>query len=341
MADETGKHSILTEAKMVDRESVTDCLVRNYALNLSRPISQLSGGTENAAWVVEADQGKWIAKIFGSGEGPVERIEEEAMLYRFLNAHDIHAPEILPNKSGQDLSPLESRDQTLQLMLMKYEQLVMCSPVTVTQEELEKIAAETARMHKVLVGYPQADSLKKETRVSFAKGATFEALTNSAYKGALTPEQLQRIKETNDRMENYLESHLPPESLTKTVIHADLSLEHAQLLPDGGVYFFDFSDRIWGPVAQELGTFLTVLFQWEDKSLERWGELRSWVLSGYQSESKLTVDDLRAINYFIFTRVLGACKYLIDLTKDTPNETIISWIKRGYQLGEHLLSEEV
>lgn len=337
MADETRKNSILTEAKMVDEESVTACLIRNYVLNLSEPVSQLPGGTENAAWVIEANEGKWIAKIFGSGEGPVERIQEEATLYRFLNSHDIHAPEILPNKSGQDLSPLESHDQILQLMLMKYEHLTMSSPATISRGELEKIARETARMHKVLVGYPQADSLKKETRVSFDKGATFVALINSAYKSKFTPEELQRIKKTNDQMENYLESNPFPGSLTKTVIHADLSLEHAQLLSDGGVYFFDFSDRIWGSVAQELGTFLTVLFQWEDKSIERWEELRTWVLNGYQSESTLTEDDTKAINFFILSRILGACKYLIDLTKDTPNEVVVGWVKRGYQLGEHIV----
>lgn len=324
---------------MIDSESVTFCLNQNYDLSLSKPVSQLPGGTENAAWIVEANEGKWIVKIFGSGEGPVERIEEEAMLYQFLNSHGIHAPVVLPNRAGRGLSLLESQGQTLQLMLMKYEQLTMCSPISITRKELEKIAEETARMHKVLVGYPQADSLKKATRVSFAKGATFEALVNSGYKGAFTPEELQRIKKTNDQMENYLESHLPPESLTKTVIHADLSLEHTQLLPEGGVYFFDFSDRTRGPVAQELGTFLTVLFQWEDKSLERWQELKSWVLAGYQFESKLTEDDLQAINFFILSRVLGACKYLIDLTKDTPNETVINWIKRGYLLGEHLVSQ--
>lgn len=339
MADETGKQSILTEAKMIDGESVTICLNRNYALNLSKPVSQLPGGTENAAWVIEANEGKWIAKIFGSGEGPIERIQEEATLYRFLNSQGIHAPEILSNKSGQDLSLLESRDQTLQLMLMKYEQLTMCSPVTVTQAELEKIARETAKMHEVLVGCPQADSLKKEVRVPFDKGATFEALVSSAYKSEFTQEQLQRIKKINDQIENYLESHPPPESLTKTVIHADLSLEHAQLLPDGGVYFFDFSDRTWGPVTQELGTFLTVLFQWEDVSLQRWGELRSWVMSGYLSESTLTEDDIQAINFFILSRILGACKYLIDLTRQTPNETVVSWVKRGYQLGEHVISQ--
>lgn len=49
-------------------------------------------GTESVAWVVkETNSKKWIAKVFGLGEG-LNKVKDEVNLYQFLNDHGIHAP---------------------------------------------------------------------------------------------------------------------------------------------------------------------------------------------------------------------------------------------------------
>ena len=163
----------------------------------------------------------------------------------------------------------------------------------------------------------------------------------SVHAKKFSKEQQSKFAEVDTKMEEFIKTHTPILPLTESVIHADLALEHAQLLQDGHVYFFDFADRSWGAVAQELATFITMLYQWEDISFQKWEELRQWLLDGYQTITPLTKNDLRAIPQKALIRLLGACKYLAVLAKETPSEHVVNWIRRGYKLGAYIISTSV
>lgn len=197
-------------------------------------------------------------------------------------------------------------------------------------------------MHKILLKYPYKESFRQLPAVEWMEKdkpkTAYEALMQSVHAEKFSKEQLERFAGVDEGMEEYIKTHSPTPPFTESIIHADLSLEHAQLLPDGNVYFFDFADRTWGPVAQELATFLTMFYQWEDISFHKWEELRLWLIEGYQTVTLLTENDLSAIPQKALIRLLGACKYLAVLTKNTPSEHVVNWIRRGYELGDYIIS---
>jgi len=262
----------------------------------------------------------------------------------FLIDHGIHAPTLKADLNDQELNFIDFKGYQLPVILMRFENLRMCTPSTVTQTELSKIASETAKMHKVLSEYPNKEVLRhsrlpaEEWAEKDEPKSAYEALTQSVHVEKFSKEQLERFSKIDTVMENYIKSNPPLLPQTETIIHADLSLEHAQLLPDGNVYFFDFTDRSWGAVSQELATFMTMLYQWEDISFEKWEELRQWLLDGYQTITPLTNNDLQAISQKALIRLLVANKYLAVLTKTTPSDHVVNWIRRGYELGDYICS---
>lgn len=196
-------------------------------------------------------------------------------------------------------------------------------------------------MHQILHNHPNASNIPTQPEKQASKKeskTTFKALSQSVNVKQFTSKQLSRFEEIDTRMEQYIKNHPPATGLTETLIHGDLALEHAQFLPDDSVYFFDFADRIWGPVAQELATFLTMLYQGENIPFTRWEELKRYLLTGYQSVNKLSEDDLHAIPKKELIRILGAIKYLAILARDTPSDQVVNWIRRGYEMGNYILT---
>ena len=149
------------KAKELTKDIIIPYLRKMWGFSVSTDLTLLSGGTESAAWVVEEGNGgnKWVAKVFGLGEG-LNKIKDEVSLYHFLNGHEIHAPVLKPDLDGQELDFIDFKGYKFPIVIMRFENLRMCTPSTVTQGELTKIAIETAKMHKVLLEYPNKEILK-------------------------------------------------------------------------------------------------------------------------------------------------------------------------------------
>jgi len=331
-----GKDELLL-ARKVDSTAVLACVNREYGW-AAKDAVLLPGGTENSAWQVTIPAGKWVAKIFSGREGPVARVQEENNLYKFLNAHGTHAPVVLNNLKGGDVNILEFRGVELPLVVMKFEELRMCMPATMTQDELTRIAVATAKMHKALLEYPAEKTHTKYRTLDVPKAYT--ALTESVHAKKFSEDELDRFKAIDIRMGEYIQGHLQPESLTKTLIHGDLAPEHTRFLPDGSVYFFDFSDRAWAPVALEMGIYFVALHSWGDVPHAHWEKLKEGFLASYESVFPLTKNDVQAIPLFMLYRQLDVIKYLCSLYKNEPNETTVNWVRRGYTLGEYILNQQ-
>lgn len=334
MGDTSKERALLT--RKVDSASVLACVNREYGW-VAQDVIQLPGGTEKVAWLVTTLNGKWVTKIFSEREGSVSRIQEENKLYKFLNAHGIHAPEILGNQTGQDVSLLPFEGVNLSVVVMKFEELRIVMPINMTRDEMTKIAIETAKMHKALLEYSREETQTKDKNLDIPRA--YDALVESVHAKSFSSDQLDQYKDIDTRMGRYIQTHLQPERLTKTLIHGDLAPEHARFLPDGGVYFFDFSDRSWAPVALELGIYFDALHSWGDVPVAKWEQLNDWFLESYQSVFPLTELDLQAIPLFMLYRQMDVIKYLCKLYKNEPNEHTVNWVKRGYNLGEHLLDK--
>jgi Ser/Thr protein kinase RdoA (MazF antagonist) len=162
-------------------------------------------------------------------------------------------------------------------------------------------------------------------------------LIKSATAACLTASERSWLETIDTSIVAYLNDHFPdPTSLSQGILHGDLSFEHVRLLSDRDVYFFDFGDMSWGPVAHELALFLRS-FQDSPISFERWADLRSWLLAGYRATRVFTAEDEAAIDVFLLNRVVAEAKYILELNGDQASATGAAVIKSGYRLAEVVL----
>ena len=325
---------------IITETDIVSVLTTRYCIKDPR-VEKLPGGTESLAWRVADGDHSWVTKVFLS-EGKRTWLKEECGLYRYLNAHGFHVPVIRTSGKGRSIESIHRDGETFDVIVMRGESLRRAEPSSVTQEEINVIAHSIASMHRVLSHYPNKRTYQERARVEKPRGdypeSAFQALTQSVHARRFNERQLQTFEDTDAAMLTAIHTRVPRGPLTHSIIHGDLALEHAQFLHDGSVYLFDFGDRMWAPVARELGIFLTMLYQWEDISFSRWERLKQWVIGGYESVSPLTPHDRSAILYFELKRLMEAMSYLATLEKDTESEHVATWIRRGYELGEYLLA---
>jgi Ser/Thr protein kinase RdoA (MazF antagonist) len=330
------KESRLLPAKKIDLAMVDNYLGLRYGITPVETPKLFEGGTESAAWEIVASDRAYILKIFGLHENQGKRIKDEARLYAFLNRHGVRAPRMVPTVEEQLIGSLPFKGIGYPTMLMEKEELHMLEPSTVTRDQLMRVGEATATLHRVMKLYESEFDNETAERVLNDTEGSYERLEKSPYAQKFSGEQMERFKRANEVMLAYLQTHPPADGLEQQLIHGDLGLEHARVLPDGNIYFFDFADRKVSTRADELATFVTTLYQWEDISFERFETLRQWLLEGYQKVTPLAETELREIDREMMVRILNAHRYLLDLSGETYNQHVFEWVRRGYDLGEYV-----
>jgi Ser/Thr protein kinase RdoA (MazF antagonist) len=199
-------------------------------------------------------------------------------------------------------------------------------------------------MHQVMKSFPHAGKLKKyieDPDFTRQNWETFQLLVATPIGNSLTQDELSTIKEIDQRMAEYMRKSYPPEMEEYSVIHGDLALEHAQFLPDGNAYFFDFTNMSWAPIVREIAVFLVQLYTREQDSttLKRWEKLRTLSLEGYQSVSKLSEVDLTAIKSMMMRALIEELMEFDRLTYERDEVACILRRKRGYELAGYLLHQ--
>jgi Ser/Thr protein kinase RdoA (MazF antagonist) len=326
----------LSPAKEISQEFVDNFLLASHQVTSVEIPVQFEGGTESAAWKIEADGKEYVLKIFGLHENQGSRIEDEGRLYAFLNLQGVRAPRVEPTVLGELIGLLPFKGSGYLTMLMEKEDLRMYEPSTITPDQLVRVGEATATLHRVMKLYESEFDNRTAERVLTDTEGSYKRLEKSPYAQKFSGEQMERFKRAHELMLVYLQTHSPADGLEQQLIHGDLGLEHAQVLPDGSIYFFDFADRKVSTRADELATFITTLYQWEDISFERFETLRQWLLEGYQQILTLTDMELEEIKREMILRILNAHRYLLDLSGETYNQHVFEWVRRGYELGEYV-----
>lgn len=79
------------------------------------------------------------------------------------------------------------------------------------------------------------------------------------------------------------------------MIHGDLILAELRLFSRGGVYLFDFADRFYGPIVQDLAKLVQDLYTSEVITFQRFEQLKETLLEQYLSVNPLTDRDRNAL----------------------------------------------
>jgi len=322
--------------KQIPPEQIASSVFALYGFSAIK-MTLLPEGLNSAVWKFE-NYKKLIVKIYGLEEGPLRRLEDEAKLYCYLDERGFHTPLIIPNRHNRSISRILFQGNYFYFMIMRYESLRIARASTITPEELKKIVAVIAKIHRILFEYPGGKKTKSIRKPFCPDKTFFETLINTSYIKRFSKEEIEEFHLISLQMENYIKSFPSFNRSTKSLIHADLSLEHCQFLPDGDIYLFDFCNRHWGPVALDIGIFLIRLFQTDNIPLQRWEALKKLTLKTYQEFLPLNKNDRRSIEKIMIRELLKECKGLTEFTNASPSRNVDSWIKKSLELGEYILN---
>ena len=326
--------------KDLEKQLVVSFLEQNYPLTVQGEPILMDGGVENGVFQIKAEGGGFVAKFFTS-DNSVEFVETEVSVYDYLNERGVVAPTVVKTKAGKSVSVLLGQGQEHPVIVMRFEELKRSSPSIITDQELASIAGDIGKMNKVLQEFPGREKVeptnvtKKEDWIT----NNWQTFLNSKNRDEFTDEEVEKIKLLNERMVGFLDIPLEDGGLTISVLHGDLGLEHARFLPDGRVYFFDFSDYSRGPIVWELATFIQNLYREGPITIERWKEMYKVTLDAYQEELALSSSDISNLPKIMLLRILKDIAYLDNFSEKAGHSVDPRGNRKRYELVEAILEE--
>jgi Ser/Thr protein kinase RdoA (MazF antagonist) len=318
---------------------ITRHLANEYHLIAISSPQEMPGGIESAVWSVQICASQWIVKVFKSSQTSLKLAEDEVSLYDFLNDRGLHTPKVRKSISGASVSTLEIGNHSFPVMLMYRETLRKCNAADLQPADLTNIARAFAQLHRALKEYPHPPLLLISSNDRAVQSA-FGKLMESRIAAEFSEEERIRLKRIDRRMTKCAAQSPLMSSLTHAVLHGDLTLENAQILPDGSIYIFDFADRLCGPVAYGIAITLTHLYSAEEITFERWERMRTCLLENYMQETELSAADLDAVDIFLIRRLLEEIAYLSDKDVGMHYDIDARGVLRRYKLGDYLLRRQ-
>ena len=319
-------------------EEISRVMQQQYGLVIEGTPHKMKGGMESAVWSVRTRDGAWVVKVFQPRRVAVTLVEAEVRLYEYLNRLGFHTPATLQTTGGRKVATLIADGSEFPLLVMRLEKLRKCTPSSISAPELKLIAKTAAQIHERLQDYPDKDqSFDLLSRPPAAEA--YEKFAASPLAAELTSAERARLREINGKMVDYVRRNPPNGFLGKSLLHGDFTLEHAQFLPNGEVYLFDFADRWWGPIVYGLAVPLAHFYSEDNISFGRWEELKHWFLEGYTSERKLTLEEEAALNPALIVRLLNEIAYLSEQATDHRDGIKTCDLMRRYDLADYLLHD--
>ncbi len=327
-----------TPLTYITEKDIETKLTQEYRL-VPKKIEKFTGGTESIAWLIKTNKGNFVAKVFGGKLDTIQRVTNETTLYNYLNVngkrYDLEVPTVIPNSHHQFTSTLTNHP----FILMKYMNLRRLYPSTITQKEISLISTAIAHLHHLLQKYTE-ESPKTPHYSTWNldyNHSAYTALEKSPNSKIYSVNEMTIFQKITEAAASLLQKTPYPKKLQESYLHGDIGLEHAQLLPSGFVYFFDWSDRVRGPVSRELSILLSHSYREQAISFTRWQQLRDWILQSYSQVNQLKSNDINALTPFILRRCLDEIRYLADLAIQNNTPVEVKAIARRFDLAKKLI----
>lgn len=328
----------------IGADDVGDHLEQFYPLSLLRAPELVSLGVQTAVWHVMATTDEYFAKLFAPVTAPAVRME--LSLLDHLRRSGVRVPDVLAAKSGGSPTHIAHRSHrrlrrdAYPVMVMPAEKLRTIEVGSIDRAAATAIGCAIAQMHRVLRQYPHRHHVQR-SMPWVPSLSSFDAFVRSPLASWALAGQQQSLRSLDRWMEEVCaQTELSP-TLTQSVLHGDLRLEHIRFARDetitpGVPYFFDFSDFFYGPVVADLVILFARLYYEDSIEIACWEELCRWLLDGYCSVEPLNEEDCAAIDPFLVARLLGEIRYLTAAQLPHRLERNAIEVRRRYALATYL-----
>jgi Ser/Thr protein kinase RdoA (MazF antagonist) len=323
--------------KKINSAYIADVVQQQYDIHSSILPAQMNGSVVNAAWEICGENTKYVYKVFAPDErNLLQQIQRELDLFIYLRSCNVEVPEIILSNEKKSITEVKQGDVTCLAVLMKLEKLVRVYPDDITDIDLCKLGQSLAQVHQACQSYQRTNEFPKwEYRPISPTLASFSGTPNES---AFSAQEFENIQQLDQKIFNL--PYQLPESLTKSLLHGDFGTEHAQFLPNGKIYIFDFGDACYGPVIVDLAIFFTHLYNEIDiKGLGEWKEMTDKILSAYEEVISLSIEERQVIPFIMVKRLTAAIIYLNNYSKKVGEQTDIEGNKKRYKLLSYLVEQ--
>lgn len=350
----------VTQGSSISPDTIASFTLSCFGLSITEFKQELSGYSESVVWQFVAANETWFIKLYPPLKTSLADVVDEAMLYQHLATRGINAPTVHRTLSDDLAHELRIGDVAYPAMIMKSEVLRVTHPSTISRSEMFAVAETVARMHMAVRDYPflerwagHAESrtlramLTRSARQLKRWGRRLAHRPNVSGTARAAPYAMQadvraRLHTGVTALRAQFEAHARysydvPAGLRQTLIHGDIALHHAPFLPNQAVYLYDFADRSWSRVIDELVILAAYLYTVDDVSFSRWEQLIEWMFQGYTCAAPLTAKDYAAFHPILIRRLLDELTYLWDLSGATARRLPWSEIARRHRLAQYLL----
>lgn len=248
----------------IDKRTPVDRL--NYSGNLEPVVSRLSSaynignpkdfsvigvGYEDCNVLIDANKGKFVAKIFQKGRTPEDITRYTTIMERAIAAGVNHPP-LLQNQEGSVVFS-DQQANGLNLVLMRFieGQTFFELNRAPNNEERKAILEQAAKVNRIDYKPPYIfDSWAiPNIQVMFNKTKQY-----------IKPEDLPLVERV---LEKY--KQIPVDDLPHAFVHGDFTKANVLKAEDGKIYILDFSVANWYPRIQELAVIAANLMHQDDE----------------------------------------------------------------------------
>jgi Ser/Thr protein kinase RdoA (MazF antagonist) len=233
-----------------DFAGIVDELSSAYDIGEVKSFSSIEIGYEDCNVAIEADTGKYVAKMFAKTRTS-EDIERYVTIMQKVVEAGVNHPELLSTKQNNRVFAAGG----LSSVLMRFVE-------GKTFYELDRAPDDSERLAVL-------EQAKKVNAIEYHPAYLFDswAIPNISVmlekvRQFVAPEDLQLAEQAVERYEA-----IPVETLPHAFVHGDFTKANIMKGDDGEIYVFDFSVANWYPRIQELAVIVANLLH--DNTSER------------------------------------------------------------------------
>lgn len=350
----------VTQGSRISPDIIASFVLNCFGLSITEFKQELFGYSESVVWQFVAADQLWFIKLYAPFKSSIADVVDEATLYQHLATRGLNAPTVHRTLTDDLAQELRIGDVAYPAMIMKSEVLRVTRPSTICEPEMFTVAQTVARLHMAVLDYPFLDRLAGHAKSHSLRAALTRSARQLKQWGrriahrsnvtsaqstapyAMHADARARLHTGVAALRAQFEAHARysydiPTNLRKTLIHGDIALHHTPFLPNQTVYLYDFADRSWARIIDELVILAAYLYTVDDISFSRWEQLIDWMFQGYTSVAPLTAKDYAAFQPILIRRLLDELTYLWDLSGATARRLPWSEIARRHRLAQYLL----
>jgi len=308
-----------TEYSSLSTKALNQLVIDFYEFTNKTKLTFLKRGF-NDTYLIENNTEKYILRVYKHNWRNLESIETEIKLLNYLKENKIPVSYPIIDKEGKYIQAIHAPEGIRFAVLFSYAKGYQVRKLSNEQSYL--LGVETAKIHTLT-----KDKNFGITAHNYDISAQFKITLNTLQSVLINyQEQYDYVVFLKNRFDHVF-SEINSDHLAKGICHGDLQAENFHITENNEFTFFDFDFFGTSYLIYDIGVFL-----WYDHK-NKTPEIINAFIKGYQTERKLTEEELYLLPYFSTLRALFQMAIYCKISDGQqlplwPADQVASFIKK-------------